>query len=344
MATKKDNILASSEEAVDLIEECESIRKDVRSAQGDLMRKHFATPKLLKQYKSWWGNIFKEINAMYSAELALLDGLYLWAKEQTEKKKLASDACQRAYKIITKVDSPAQQAKCIMPDDYGLEPDSTRTKAELRKLIWLHYCVKCDLIKEKIVPKQLLSECIKKLEGSLEGLSWLRCIFISYSHKDSDELKKLVAAIKKPLEENYISIWYDHDEENGIVGSDDWNYTISTHIYDNDMSIVLISKNFFKSDYIQNKELKDLLVRRQKEGVRIYPIILDECNSFIRRHSWLKRTHFVPGGDKTIKKGYHTPAKRKALYGRITKELISLMDQLSDPNKAEKLKAKFEAA
>lgn len=336
-ATKKK--LASKQAVKDFLESCEIIREDIEQAQKMFLLRKKGGPGT-RPYRSFWKRVQDHVYTIFNAELFLLNDLEAWAKYQHDQKLLSQNELDRANNIINVVDKPAQFAKVIVPSYYGREPEVVSSKAKLRNLIFLHYIVNQELKIEKILPEELFESCIEALNTSLENLSWLRQIFISYAHKDKEYLVKLVNAIKQKLDENYIFLWDDRE----IIGSDDWNLEINKQLEEDDLSIVLISDNFFNSDYITNTELKSLLTNRAKNGGRIYPIILEDSENLVEEKDWLISTQFRPSGPETIKKDYNSGQKEKIFYAEVAKELIILMNRLSDPDKASNLKGNYENA
>ena len=71
-------------------------------------------------------------------------------------------------------------------------------------------------------------------------------IFICYSRKDKDYLIEIAGHLKSIC----LSYWYDDN----IGTGDRWNEKIESAINDAKIAILLISMNFFNSDYIVDKE------------------------------------------------------------------------------------------
>ena len=98
-------------------------------------------------------------------------------------------------------------------------------------------------------------------------------IFISYSHKDEvwkDRLQTQLAVLEL---EGYLSVWDDRQIE---VGKD-WLPAIKSALNQADVAIMLISADFLTSKFIRTKEIPILLERREREGVRVIPLIVESC-------------------------------------------------------------------
>ena len=98
-------------------------------------------------------------------------------------------------------------------------------------------------------------------------------IFISYSHQDEqwkDLLQSHLSVIEK---QSKLRIWDDRQ----IATGDNWLHEIEKALTTSESAILLISRHFLTSDFILSKEIPRLLQRREKEGLRIIPLIISPC-------------------------------------------------------------------
>ncbi|WP_020393560.1 SUMF1/EgtB/PvdO family nonheme iron enzyme [Thiolinea disciformis] len=98
-------------------------------------------------------------------------------------------------------------------------------------------------------------------------------IFISYSHKDEawkDALKQQLKALQ--LHANF-EIWDDGQ----IQAGSDWLSTIKNAIAQARVVILLVSSDFLASEFVTKQEIPEFLKRREKEGLRIVPVIVRPC-------------------------------------------------------------------
>ena len=93
-------------------------------------------------------------------------------------------------------------------------------------------------------------------------------IFISYSHKDSKYVEKLE---QKLIEEGF-NVWIDHRIDYG----DEWLKVIQKYLDECDAFIVVMSKNSFESEMVQNE-----VTRAREKKKNIYPILLNGENWLI---------------------------------------------------------------
>lgn len=98
-------------------------------------------------------------------------------------------------------------------------------------------------------------------------------VFISYSHDDEKWKEKLLNNLRVLERRKLVALW---DASNLTPGSD-WNDEIVNALQQSDIAVLLVSPSFLASDFIVNTELPALLKRRQKEGLAIIPVLLEEC-------------------------------------------------------------------
>lgn len=122
-------------------------------------------------------------------------------------------------------------------------------------------------------------------------------VFISYSHKDEDWKDRLVTHLGVFVHENILDIW----EDRRIRAGDEWNSEIETALNQASIAILMISANFLSSKFILREEIPKLLLRRQKEGIRLIPIIVKPCAW--NHVSWLYKLQARPKDGRAISSG-----------------------------------------
>lgn len=116
-------------------------------------------------------------------------------------------------------------------------------------------------------------ELLKEVEHLLSTPKSRPKVFVSYSHKDETFKNDLVSMLTPLQNQGILEIWQDRYIEEG----DEWYQAIKNAINTCDLALLLISREFLASRFIQNDELPSLLQRRKEEGLRIIPIILRPC-------------------------------------------------------------------
>ena len=95
-------------------------------------------------------------------------------------------------------------------------------------------------------------------------------IFISYSHKDEKWKEELELFLKPKIRDDSLIVWNDRD----IKVGERWDDEIKKAIVSSDIAIILVTKHFLASDFIQNREIPFI----QKNNLKIYPLIISHCD------------------------------------------------------------------
>jgi hypothetical protein len=103
-------------------------------------------------------------------------------------------------------------------------------------------------------------------EGAMPGYS----IFISYAHEDEPFKNALTRQLKGLQRRGVIDPWVDRC----IDGGDEWRAQIRAALDGCHLALLLVSPAFIASDFIYTEELSRLLERRERDGIRVVPVIL----------------------------------------------------------------------
>ena len=98
-------------------------------------------------------------------------------------------------------------------------------------------------------------------------------VFISYSHRDELWKEKLFNSLRVLERKKAVTLWDASD----LTPGSDWSEEIENELQQSDIAVLLVSPSFLASDFIVNRELPALLERRQKEGLAIIPVLIQEC-------------------------------------------------------------------
>lgn len=135
---------------------------------------------------------------------------------------------------------------------------------------------------------EMIKEIEIEKEGPLTKPSLKNVIFISYSHKDEDPWLERVQTHLKPLERlGKINRW----DDTRIKAGDKWREEISHSLNDSKVAILLISANFFASDFIAKNELPPLLKAAKTKGTVILPLIISA--SQFEKIPWISQIQSV---------------------------------------------------
>jgi hypothetical protein len=134
-------------------------------------------------------------------------------------------------------------------------------------------------------------------------------IFISYSRADKEWLERLKRHLKPLVREGRLDCW----DDTHIRPGDDWKQEIQNALDTAQVAVLLISADFFASDFIDETELPPLLDAAKAKGVRILPVILS-ASRFARNPS-LTRFQAVNSPDRPLAK--MPPAEQEEVLDRL---------------------------
>ena len=95
-------------------------------------------------------------------------------------------------------------------------------------------------------------------------------LFYSYSKKDKALREKLEAHLSLLQDQGVISGWHDRRIEAGT----EWDGTISEHLEEAGIILLLVSADFLATRYIRDKEIARAMERHEEGTARVIPVIL----------------------------------------------------------------------
>ena len=98
-------------------------------------------------------------------------------------------------------------------------------------------------------------------------------IFISYAHADEADKDRLVSELSILQRKKLVKTWDDRQ----IDGGDEWRHEIFQAMDGCDLALLLVSRHFLASEFIQSIELGHLLKRRDSDKIRIVSLVLSPC-------------------------------------------------------------------
>ncbi len=142
-------------------------------------------------------------------------------------------------------------------------------------------------------------------------------VFVSYSHKDETHKATLGGYLLQLAQERLIDVWDDRH----IRPADDWAGDIDRNLNTADVILLLVSKNFLASKYCTEIEAPRAIHRRDTEGVKVVPIILDGSD-FGRQPFMTKQA--LPTDAKPILDAKHWPDANDA-WRQVADKLRALV-------------------
>lgn len=145
-------------------------------------------------------------------------------------------------------------------------------------------------------------------------------IFISYSHQDEAWKDYVVSHLKVGEKHGPLRVWDDRK----IVAGEDWEAAIEAELARADIAVLLVSRFSLTSDFILRKEVEEMLRRREKDGLTIYPIVMSDCTW--RSVDWLRAMNLRP------KDGQALESFEEADQNRIMVAIVEEIMAITPPN------------
>jgi TIR domain len=135
-------------------------------------------------------------------------------------------------------------------------------------------------------------------------------VFVSYSHKDERWKNLLVGHFGVLAKQGLSKLWDDRQFKAG----DDWYMEIQQAMDAASVAVFLVSSHSLTSEFILREEIRRLLERKEKERMRIFPVIVAPCDW--EAIPWLSRMQLRPldgrplslAGEQTLRRratGFH---------------------------------------
>lgn len=90
-------------------------------------------------------------------------------------------------------------------------------------------------------------------------------VFISYSHRETEWLDNLMVSLKPRMRRGAVSVWTDKN----IAPGDRWRDQINTALAKARVAVLLVSRHFFASDFIAEKELPVILAAAKRRDLTL---------------------------------------------------------------------------
>jgi len=113
-------------------------------------------------------------------------------------------------------------------------------------------------------------------------------VFISYSHVEEDWRRRLVVQLRVLELQGAFRAWDDRQ----IPTGEDWRAEIAAQMAAAEAAVFLISADFLTSRFILENEVPVLLERRERDGLRVFPLIVRPTNP--GEVDWLEGLQWQP--------------------------------------------------
>lgn len=99
-------------------------------------------------------------------------------------------------------------------------------------------------------------------------------VFYSYAHEDSFFRKQLEKHLSPLRREGLIQDWHDRK----ILAGSEFGTEIDAHLRESQIILLLVSSDFFASDYCYSIEMQYALAKHSTNEIKVIPIIIRECD------------------------------------------------------------------
>lgn len=99
-------------------------------------------------------------------------------------------------------------------------------------------------------------------------------VFYSYAHEDEMLRKELERHLSPLRREGLIQDWHDRK----LLAGSDFGKEIDGHLREAQIVLLLVSSDFFSSDYCYSIEMQYALDKNTSNELKVIPIIMRECD------------------------------------------------------------------
>jgi nucleotide-binding universal stress UspA family protein len=143
-------------------------------------------------------------------------------------------------------------------------------------------------------------------------------IFVSYSHADIKQKERLLKHLSVLDGAADFDVWTDDQ----IRPGEKWEPVIEFALSNSSIAILLISADFLSSDFVRRREIPAILERREKQDLRLYPILAKSCAW--QAVPWIKEIQIRPVAAKPVWRSGGKYADDE--LARITLELFAITE------------------
>ena len=98
-------------------------------------------------------------------------------------------------------------------------------------------------------------------------------IFVVYAYEDKPVRDKLLRQLRPLADKGEIDLWSDHEIKPGAF----WDDEIRLRLVQSEIILLLVSDDFFASDYIRRVELQTALDLHARDRTLLLPVIAWHC-------------------------------------------------------------------
>ena len=149
-------------------------------------------------------------------------------------------------------------------------------------------------------------------------------VFISYAHANKALMQRLELAFGQF--KTKVLTWTDGDLRPG----DDWNAVLNEKLRLSQVAVLMLSLDFYGSDFIREKELPVIQQRYAARQMRVVPVFAGACSR--GAHPWVSALQFVAVADDALYDG--NEARRDAALTTIAEHIAQQATQAAKDSPA----------
>lgn len=148
-------------------------------------------------------------------------------------------------------------------------------------------------------------------------------IFVIYAREDLSSLKEFRKSLATLERRKEVRFWYDGE----IIPGQPWEKAIKDNLKQADIIVLLLSPDFFSSDYIHSHELTEALSRHREGTTEVVPVILRHC--LWKEHPEIAQLQVLPDNAVPVSSKKHWDDADEA-YTNVAAGMSKLIKKLTD--------------
>lgn len=145
--------------------------------------------------------------------------------------------------------------------------------------------------------------------------------FIIYARADAQFKDELLIHLRPFVRKGLLEKWVDSD----LLPGEEWEKRIEKELDAAHLVIMLVSADALYSDFIEKKELKIALEKKQAGAARVVPILIRDC---LWEHSSLSTLQLLPKDENGMIRGVAAWTSHDSAWTYCLRELKKLVDEI----------------
>ncbi len=148
--------------------------------------------------------------------------------------------------------------------------------------------------------------------------------FIIYSRHDAKYKDELLNHLDAFVRKDLIRRWVDSD----LLPGEEWEKRIEAELEAAHLVLILVSADALNSDFIQKKELKTAIEKKQQGAARVIPILVRDC--LWELEDELAALQMLPKDDKGRIWAVENWSSRSSAWANTGRELLKLIQEIRE--------------